>query len=147
MDPRNDSDLVCTCSTVRGVARRLTQYYDEALKDTGLKVTQYGLMATVDRMNQPSVTDLADRLELDRTTLTRNLSHLRQAGWVRLAAGPDRRTRSVMLTDAGRAMLEAARPYWREAETALRQRAGSDLTEELHAVLDQILTAVEGQAG
>lgn len=130
---------------VRGVARRLTQYYDEALKEAGLKVTQYGLLSTIDRMEHPSVTDLADRLELDRTTLTRNLSPLRTAGWVNLAAGPDKRTRSVELTQKGRDMLEKARPHWRRAEVALRQRAGGDVTAALQDVLMQTVAAVDAQ--
>ena len=130
---------------VRRVARRLTQYYDDALKDTGLKVTQYSLLSSIGRAGQSSVTDLSDRLELDRTTLTRNLSVLRDAGWVRLAPGPDKRTRSVELTPSGRQMLEAARPHWRSAELALRQQAGGDVTAALQDVLVQTVAAVEAQ--
>ena len=141
----DDTGLACTCSLVRGVARRLTQYYDEALKETGLKVTQYGLLSTIDRMDRPSVTDLAERLDLDRTTLTRNLAPLRQAGWVRQAAGPDRRTRSVELTETGREILALARPHWRRAEVALRQRAGGDVTAALQDVLMQTVAAVDAQ--
>jgi len=141
----DETGLACTCSLVRGAARRLTQYYDEALKETGLKVTQYGLLSTIDRMDRPSVTDLADRLDLDRTTLTRNLAPLRDAGWVRLADGADRRTRSVELTAAGRDLLALARPHWRRAEVALRQRAGGDVTDALQAVLTQTVAAVDAQ--
>ncbi len=141
----DETGLACTCSLVRGAARRLTQYYDEALKETGLKVTQYGLLSTIDRMDRPSVTDLADRLDLDRTTLTRNLAPLRDAGWVRLADGVDRRTRSVELTAAGRDLLALARPHWRRAEVALRQRAGGDVTDALQAVLTQTVAAVDAQ--
>lgn len=141
----DETGLACTCSLVRGAARRLTQYYDEALKETGLKVTQYGLLSTIDRMDRPSVTDLADRLDLDRTTLTRNLAPLRDAGWVRLADGADRRTRSVELTAAGRNLLALARPHWRRAEVALRQRAGGDVTDALQAVLTQTVAAVDAQ--
>ncbi|MDF1793648.1 MAG: MarR family winged helix-turn-helix transcriptional regulator [Thalassobaculaceae bacterium] len=145
MDPIDDTGLACTCSAVRGAARRLTQYYDEALKETGLKVTQYGLMANIARMDRPSVTDLADRVSMDRTTLTRNLAPLRDAGWVNLAPGPDKRTRSVVLTPSGRRILETARPHWRAAETALRHRAGGDITKDLHDVLVQTVAAVEVQ--
>lgn len=145
MAPSDETSLACTCSLVRGAARRLTQYYDEALKETGLKVTQYGLLSTIERMDRPSVTDLADRLDLDRTTLTRNLAPLREAGWVRLAAGSDRRTRSVELTDRGREMLVLARPYWRRAEMALRQRAGGEVTTTLQNVLTQTVAAADAQ--
>jgi len=145
MDLPDDSDLACTCSAVRGAARRLTQYYDDALRETGLKVTQYGLLANIASLDRPTVTDLADRLAMDRTTLTRNLAPLRQAGWVELDAGPDRRSRSVVLTPAGRRTLAAARPLWLRAETSLRQRAGTDLTAALHDVLVQTVTALDGR--
>lgn len=145
MDPADDAGLACTCSAVRGAARRLTQYYDDALKNTGLKVTQYGLLANIARMDRPSVTDLAERVAMDRTTLTRNLTPLRQAGWVELAAGPDKRTRSVLLTADGRRLLDAARPHWRAAEMKLRNRAGPDLTAALHESLMQTVGAVDGQ--
>lgn len=137
--------LACTCSAVRGAARRLTQYYDDALKDTGLKVTQYGLLANIAKLDRPSVTDLADALAMDRTTLTRNLTPLREAGWVRLAPGADRRSRSVELTPEGRSMLERAKPYWRAAELRLRERAGADRTGALHTLLTDTLAAVEAQ--
>lgn len=145
MDPADDAGLACTCSAVRGAARRLTQYYDDALKNTGLKVTQYGLLANIARMDRPSVTDLAERVAMDRTTLTRNLTPLRQAGWVELAAGPDKRTRSVLLTADGWRLLDAARPHWRAAEMKLRNRAGPDLTAALHESLMQTVGAVDGQ--
>ncbi len=145
MVPSDEAGLACTCSLVRGAARRLTQYYDEALKETGLKVTQYGLLSNIERMDRPSVTDLADRLDLDRTTLTRNLAPLRDAGWVRLAPGSDRRSRSVELTDTGRDMLALARPHWRRAEVALRQRAGGEVTAALRDVLTQTVAAADAQ--
>lgn len=145
MDPVDDSGLVCTCSAVRSAARRLTQYYDEALKQTGLKVTQYGLMANIAKLDRPSVTDLAERVAMDRTTLTRNLAPLRDAGWVDLAPGPDRRTRSVVLTASGWRILDAARPHWRAAETALRRKAGGDITTALHDVLVQTVSAAEAR--
>lgn len=145
MDLPDGAGLACTCSAVRGAARRLTQYYDDALRETGLKVTQYALLAKVARLDRPSVTDLAEKLDMDRTTLTRNLSPLRAAGWVRLATGADRRSRSVELTPEGRLVLENARPYWRAAELRLRERAGSDITGTLHALLSDTLAAVDAQ--
>lgn len=141
MDPVDETELDCTCSAVRSAARRLTQYYDDALKEAGLKVTQYGLLAKIARMDRPSVTDLAEKVAMDRTTLTRNLAPLRQAGWIDVAPGPDRRTRSVLLTDAGRKILDTARPYLRAAELGLRRRAGGDVATTLHGTLDLIVAA------
>ncbi|MCR9071262.1 MAG: MarR family winged helix-turn-helix transcriptional regulator [Alphaproteobacteria bacterium] len=145
MDPADDAGLACTCAAVRVAARRLTQFYDDALRDTGLKVTQYALMANIARMDRPSVTDLADQVSMDRTTLTRNLAPLKRAGLVELEPGPDKRTRSVVLTTDGRRRLDAARAYWRTAEMELRQRAGSDITAALHTALDRTVGATAGQ--
>ena len=77
-------DTPCTCAHLRRTARRLTQAYDKALRPSGLRLTQYSVIANVVRANGLSVTDLAARLSMDRTTLTRNLRPLEAAGFIRI---------------------------------------------------------------
>ena len=116
----------CTCAALRRTTRRVTQVYDDALKPLGLKLTQYSLLNNLAQVDNPSITDLAERMMIDRTTLTRNLQPLQKAGWVVLGDGGDGRSRSVILTGEGRRMLETARPLWRQAESAVREKLGPD---------------------
>lgn len=119
-------EMRCTGASLRRAARRLSQFYDDALRPTGLKLTQYSVLSTLAYAEDPSITDLAERLVMDRTTLTRNLRPLQKAGWVTVGRGGDARSRAVSLTPEGRRVLERAGPVWREAELAVRERLGPD---------------------
>lgn len=138
------AEMRCTCAVLRRTARRLTQVYDDAMRSTGLKLTQYSVLSNLAQAEDPSITDLAERLMMDRTTLTRNLRPLEKAGWVRLGRGGDARSRAVTLTEAGRRTLEAARPVWRETEMAVRARLGPDGGSALRRLLSEASAALAG---
>ncbi len=133
------SDTPCTCAMLRRTARRLTQAYDRVLKPSGLRLTQYSLLANVSRAGGLSITELAARLEMDRTTLTRNLGPLEKAGWLRVLPGADLRSRAVEITPAGRRLFEEARPLWQAAERDLRRRMGQEESQALRNLLDSTL--------
>ena len=131
----------CTCAALRRTARRLTQAYDEAMRPTGLRLTQYSVLANVARAGGLSVTDLAERLAMDRTTLTRNLQPLERQGLIRIAPGTDRRSRAVEITEQGREAYEAALPRWRAAERQFRRTMSQAEAAELRRLLDRALTS------
>lgn len=138
-------DMRCTGAALRRATRRLSQFYDDALRPAGLKLTQYSVLSTLAHAEDPSITDLADRLMMDRTTLTRNLRPLQKAGWVRLGRGGDARSRAVELTAEGKQMLERAAPVWREAELAVRERLGPDGGQSLRRLLADASSAFAGE--
>ena len=93
----------CTCMRLRKASRRVSQIYDRSLEPLGLTVTQFGLLGNLDRLDGISIGDLAGRLVMDPTTLTRNLRPLERQGFVVFAPDPnDRRSRCLHLTAAGR---------------------------------------------
>ncbi len=128
---------------LRRASRRVTLAYDQALKPLGLRLTQYSLLASVLRSGGMSITDLADRLAMERTTLTRNLKPLETAGWLRVNAGPDRRSRAVEITETGRVLVEQAFPAWQKAERELRKSMGRDETAALRQLLTTAMQAVD----
>jgi DNA-binding MarR family transcriptional regulator len=134
--------LACSCAAVRRTGRVLTQLYDEILAPSGLRVTQFSLLATLARTSPVTLGELANLSVMDRTTLTRNLAPLERAGWVHTAAGADRRTRQVALTEAGRATLVAALPLWRAAQERVDQQFGPERTAALRAELTALTAAV-----
>ncbi|MFN4091028.1 MAG: MarR family winged helix-turn-helix transcriptional regulator [Alphaproteobacteria bacterium] len=134
--PRREDDSLCTCFKLRRATRRVTQIYDRHLHPTGLRITQFGLLARL-RAAPLHMTELADRMGMDRTTLTRNLRPLERLGYVAVDPGEDRRTRTVAITPVGRLALSAAAPRWREAQAAVREALGPTLTEALHGLLDR----------
>ncbi len=125
----------CSCASLRRLTRRVTQYYDHALKPCGLRVTQYSILVHIAHAEGLSLTELAARLDMDRTTLTRNLGPLAKEGWIELTAGHDRRSRSVRLTRAGTRLLVRAGPLWQAAERGFRQTVGQDEAARLEGLI------------
>jgi len=114
----------CMCHKTRMAARAITRTYDEALRSTGLRATQIAVLAAVGARGAMSIQSLADQMEMDRTTLTRNLRPLEDGGYVLLAAERRHRSRMLSLTPAGQAALLEAVPLWEEAQRTIKRRLG-----------------------
>lgn len=114
----------CLCHKARMAARVITRAYDDALRPSGLRATQLSVLAAVGARGALSIKALADSLEMERTTLTRNLRPLEEKGYVVLAPEARHRSRMLTLTDAGRDALAGAVPLWEEAQRAVRKRLG-----------------------
>ncbi|MCZ6550054.1 MAG: MarR family winged helix-turn-helix transcriptional regulator [candidate division NC10 bacterium] len=117
---------ICACFNVRKAARAITQLYDDVLRPSGLRVTQFSILAVTRRLGSVTVTRLAEETVTDRTTLTRNLKVLSQQKLVRIVPGDDRREREVSLTDRGRAALAQAYPMWKDVQAQVAQRLGRE---------------------
>ena len=133
----------CTCFRLRSLTRRVTRLYDQVLAPSGLTVTQYSLLAHALRQDAaPTVSELAQQLFTDRTTLTRNLKPLVDAGLVNVGDGADARSKAVRVTARGRSAFQAARPLWKEAQARLRAQAGGARLAALHGLIEELLHAV-----
>ena len=88
----------CTCANLRMATRAVTQAFDEALQPSGLKATQLTLLAVLSRRGPAALSELAEMLVMDRTTLTRNLKPLAAKDLVRIDPGDDRRLKIIALT-------------------------------------------------
>lgn len=140
---RDQRATYCTCAMLRRASRRVTQVYDQALKPFGLRLNQYSLLANLLRNEDISITDLAERLDMERTTLTRNLKPLEAAGWLRVKAGPDRRSRALKITPEGKTLVERAFPAWQQAERSFRKSMGREESAELRLLLGSAMSAVD----
>ena len=133
----------CSCFNLRRAARRVTQVYDHELASTGLKATQLSLLALLRGDNTGkgiAITRLAEKLGMDRTTLTRNLGVVERDGMVTVRTGDDPRSRLVVLTKAGREAVNRAIPHWEKAQAILARKIGADQKEFLE--LTQRLAAI-----
>ena len=127
----------CTCFKLRRLTRRVTAVYDRALSAAGMRVTQYSLLAHLRGLRGVPMSQLAQTLDMDRTTLTRNLRPLLEAGWVEVQpSAEDARIRLVHITPAGEAQWQAARTYWRQAQDDVNATIGSTNLAGLHRMLD-----------
>ena len=92
----------CTNLKLRQLTRRVSQHYDRIVASVGLKTTQYSLLSHVVQLGPIRPGELARRMEMDASTLTRNLQPLVAQGWVEVGEGDDARSRSIVATEAGR---------------------------------------------
>ena len=131
----------CTCARLRKLTRRLTRIYDAHLAAKGIKVTQYSLLANAAR-GERTLSEFATELDMDRSTLSRNLAPLAAQGWVRMSVGADPRSRSVSVTAAGRRKLKAALPLWRKAQCEIEAMLGTPGVRDLHRKIERALAAL-----
>jgi DNA-binding MarR family transcriptional regulator len=132
----------CLCAQVRRVARKLSSHYDTFLSPEGLTITQYSLLANIGHAGELAHSVLAEKIGMDRTTLTRNLRPLTRAKLVAAASGKDRRQHLLQVTPAGKRKLVRSRPLWEEAQCQLLSQIGSQSMEELRTLLASTETAV-----
>ncbi|AZL67479.1 MULTISPECIES: MarR family winged helix-turn-helix transcriptional regulator [Pseudomonas] len=128
----------CICTHLRRAARGVSRHYDEALAGFGINVAQFSLLRHVQRLDRPSITSLAEAMGLERSTLGRNLRVLEAEGLVCLADGDDQRNRLVLLSEAGKARLEAAHPAWQQAQQQLVEQLGEGQRDELVRLLERL---------
>jgi len=115
----------CVCNTLRMVTRVVTQLYDDCLRPSGLRVTQFSILAAIARLGEASLKQLEDELAIDQTTLTRSLGLLERDGVIERASHPDGRVKAMRLTGKGRRAFEAARPMWAQAQGKVLRALGT----------------------
>lgn len=121
--------LAATCAwlNLRRASRTLTNHYDALVKaQTGLRITQVPILVVIYLAGPQTINDMAEKLDLDRTTLTRNLKPLEHEGLLSVAPGADQRTRVVTLTTQGTQKLLEVLPLWEEAQARMVEGIGQE---------------------
>lgn len=133
----------CTNLKLRQLARITTRHYDRYVAATGLKNTQYALLSHVVGLGPIRPGDLARRMQMDASTLTRNLQPMVARGWLTIGAGSDARSRLVEATEAGKAKRTEAQRAWKDAQLALNARLGIERVAALHELLEACIECLD----
>ncbi|CAM3693742.1 MarR family winged helix-turn-helix transcriptional regulator [Bordetella flabilis] len=136
--------LHCNCTSLRSAARTLTSVYDEVLRPSGIRVTQFTILARLAAIGETRVNELAEKLAMDRTTLGRNLRPLERDELVQIRVGEDRRERLIDLSPKGRRVLQTAMPLWESIHDRFERQFGKRRAKDLREVLADVVTV--GQA-
>jgi DNA-binding MarR family transcriptional regulator len=129
----------CLCAVVRKTGRVLTRKYDRHLRPSGLKVTQYSMLANIIRNPGIAVSELARVLFMDQTTVTRNLRVLEKSGYVHLEAEEtDYRVKRILVSDVGMTKMNEARPLWEKAQKEMSRVLGRKRIDMLLGSLEKI---------
>lgn len=130
----------CYCLNLRKASRAITQFFDRSLRGAGIRSTQFSILLTLASSDGKSITDMAEGLVMQRTTLTRNLKPLEKAGLITSLELGDRRTRGYALTDKGRLAVKKGTPLWRKAQIEVLEKVG----EKRHAGFTKELIGLQG---
>ena len=121
-----DNKILCHCIALRQIALKLTKIYDEALIDTGIKITQYSLLKNIEKIGSPNINNLAIATQLDRSTLARILEKLERMKLVFLKFGDDKRNKNFSLTSHGKQILIKANIEWETIQDKVSKNLGED---------------------
>ncbi|SAL57793.1 MarR family winged helix-turn-helix transcriptional regulator [Caballeronia humi] len=137
----------CYCTQFRRSANALTSIYDEALRPVGLKITQLTLLRGLDRLGSATYNEIATELSLDKTTISRNIKLLIDAGWVEVSADEDARYKLAKLSPTGARVLKEAEPHWRTAQIQVEKELKKYLKGPAKDVLLQALETLQHVGG
>lgn len=123
----------CIAVRLRLLNRVVTNLYDDALRPLGLRVSQLNILVVTAKLGLAQPAKVCDILQLDTSTLSRNVERMRAKGWLEVVPGEDARAQPFRLTAQGRRLLERAVPAWEQAQ----QQAGELLGDEGIALLNK----------
>lgn len=115
----------CACFNIRRSARMVAQYYDQELKESGLKNTQFSMLVVLTQAGEINIGKLADILGADRTTITRNLQLTEREGLINISTGEDARSKTVKITHKGKSAFKNALPLWEKAQSRFIEEMGN----------------------
>jgi DNA-binding MarR family transcriptional regulator len=130
----------CNCLALRQAARHVTQFYYQQLAPTGLRTTQFSILAKLKRLGPMTINALARELVMDRTTLGRTMLPLERDGLIAISDGTlDRRSKELAVTKAGAERLYRAAKLWVEAQKEFEARFDAGRAADLRGVLSEVV--------
>jgi DNA-binding MarR family transcriptional regulator len=133
----------CNCLAVRQAARHITQFYDQFLAPSGLRTTQFSIVAKLRQLGPMTINALAAEMVMDRTTLGRNVLPLERDGLIAIEQDSrDRRSKELRVTAAGEARFRAGMKGWVQAQRQFEKAFGARRTTDMRAILHAV-TAIE----
>lgn len=135
---------VCACFNFRKASRAVTQLFDNTLQPGGLRSTQFVILVAVSLEKDVRLPDLARMLNLDRSTLTRNLQPLARDGLLKTSDPSAKRSSTVRLTPKGERVLAETLPLWEKAQNAFVERLGGRRWQAMLDDLNRVVAAIHG---
>ncbi len=133
------TSAMCLATRVRQLSRIVTRVYDDAMRPLGITASQYTLLAQLASRDGITAVEIGHELDIEKSTLSRNLKRLLALGHIIMDPPAGRRGRGLHLTPKGQAVLRDAYPIWRDAQT----RAQAAMGGESRDILDGLLGRAE----
>ena len=133
-----DHNFSCKCIRLRKASNNLTKIYDSALIKVGLKITQFSTLKNIQKLGKTNIRDLSSELELDRTTVLRNIEKLIKMDLVSYKYENDDKNKIIQLTTIGKNKLKEAIIIWRETQHKYIKALGEKNYKEIETVISKI---------
>jgi DNA-binding MarR family transcriptional regulator len=138
----------CNCTRIRRAARKVTRFYDACLAPVGVTASQFTLLAYLKHQGPMRMSQLAELLAMDRTTLGHNLRPLERDGLLEIIPSKeDRRARLVAIIAAGLHRIKQGRPLWDQAQCAFERAFGTSKAAEMRRMMDAAADVPLDRAG
>ncbi len=125
----------CHCTTLRRANNALTAYYDAAFQEIGISISQFSLLRNLERLGEASTTEFAEYVNLERSTLVRNLKPLQEKGYVVDLAKKGERNHRFIVGKAGEDILQKGGPIWNRVQGEIKEYLGKENVEQFMELL------------
>ena len=132
----------CIAVRLRMLNRVVTNIYDDALRPLGVKVSQMNILVCTGKLGTARPAEVCERLQLDVSTLSRNVERMRVRGWLEVIPDEDGRAQPFRLTSDGCTLLEKAAPAWQKAQTQTKELLGEGIVDMLGQAVKRLNTGV-----
>ena len=135
--PATDIDTIaktCIAGRLRLINRVVSNIYDDALRPFGVKISQGNILILTGKMGVASPGKVCEYLQLDISTLSRNVELMRKKGWLEDVPGEDARCHPFRLTKEGKRLIDKVIPAWEKAQAEAKLLLGHDFVSLLHGV-------------
>ncbi len=128
----------CLAVRIRLLNRTMTNIFDEALRPLGVKVSQLNVLMVVAKRGPSSPGDVARRLNMEKSTLSRNVDRMRTRGWLNVSPGDSGRKQVLELGPPGRKLIEKSLPLWKKAQAQTEAMLGQQGARSIHRAADVV---------
>ena len=133
-----DYNFSCKCIGLRKASNNLTKIYNSALIKVGLKITQFSTLKNIQKLGKTNIKDLSSELELDRTTVLRNIEKLIEMDLVSYKYENDNKNKIIQLTTIGKSKLREAIIIWEETQHKYIKALGIKNYKEIDTLITKI---------
>lgn len=143
MDPNADNLAVtigneCLAGKARRLSRVITGIYDRALMPFGIKISQASILVFLSIVGEASPGDICKRLQMEKSTVSRNVDRMRKNGWIEMVEREGRSGQILRITPCGQQLLVDSHPYWQQAQEKAQALLGAEGTDSLRLLADRI---------
>ncbi|MGH7905169.1 MAG: MarR family winged helix-turn-helix transcriptional regulator [Candidatus Binataceae bacterium] len=130
----------CLGARMRMLNRMITAIYDDALSNAGVKTSQFSMLVAISNLEEARPAEVAKLLEMDESTLSRNVERMCAKGWLRLEPDHDRRSHRIKVTGKGMALISKGYAGWEKAQAEVANQLGADGVAALRLIVRKLRT-------